>query len=68
VNEDKFGCFTPGTHIPIVPEKEAKAQAPDYFLVLPWHFKENLIAREKDYLHNGGKMLFPLPQIEAVGS
>lgn len=68
VNEDKFGCFTPGTHIPIVSEEEAKAKSPDYFLVLPWHFKENLIAREQDYLKKGGKMLFPLPKIEVVGA
>ena len=68
VNEDKFGCFTPGTNIPIISESEAKAMAPDYFLVLPWHFKENLIAREHDYLNNGGKMIFPLPQITIVGN
>ena len=67
VNEEKFGCFTPGTYIPIMSESEAKAKAPDYFLVLPWHFKENLIAREQDFLKNGGRMLFPLPEIEVVG-
>ena len=68
VNEDKFGCFTPGTNIPIISESEAKAMGPDYFFVLPWHFKENLIAREQDYLKNGGKMIFPLPQIEVVAA
>jgi hypothetical protein len=66
VNADKFGCFTPGTHIPIVSEADAKALKPDYFLVLPWHFKQNLIEREKDFLRGGGKMLFPLPSIEVV--
>ena len=66
VNEDKFGRFTPGTHIPIVSETEAKALKPDYFLVLPWHFKENIIAREKDFLSKGGKLVFPLPQLEVI--
>lgn len=66
VNEDKFGCFTPGTNIPIVSEKEARAMKPDYFLVLPWHFKNTILEREKDYLANGGKFIFPLPEIEIV--
>ncbi len=64
VNKDKFGCFTPGTLIPIISEAEARAMKPDYFLVLPWHFKENIIEREKDYLSAGGKLFFPLPSLE----
>jgi hypothetical protein len=66
VNEQKFGSFTPGTHIPIISEKEAHAMNPDYFLVLPWHFKHNILEREKEYLARGGKFIFPLPEIEIV--
>jgi hypothetical protein len=66
VNEQKFGSFTPGTHIPIISEKEAHAMKPDYFLVLPWHFKHTILEREKDYLARGGKFIFPLPEIEIV--
>jgi C-methyltransferase C-terminal domain/Putative zinc binding domain/Methyltransferase domain len=66
VNEDKFGRVTPGTHIPIVSEKDAKAMNPDYFLVLPWHFKDGIVRREKEYLGNGGKFIFPFPEIEIV--
>ena len=66
VNPEKFGCFTPGTHIPIVSEEEAKAMKPDYFLVLPWHFKDGILRREKEFLANGGKMIFPFPEIEIV--
>ena len=66
VNPDKFGCFTPGTGIPIISEDEAKALKPDYFLVLPWHFKHSILDREKDYISNGGKFIFPLPEIEIV--
>jgi hypothetical protein len=67
VNPDKFGRFTPGTHIPIVSEAEAHSMKPDYFLVLPWHFRENLIQREAAFLKRGGKMIFPLPSIEIIG-
>ena len=68
VNADKYGCFTPGTRIPIVPEAEARAKRPDYFLVLPWHFKRNLLEREAEFMRQGGRMLFPLPEIEVVPS
>lgn len=66
VNPDKFGCVTPGSKIPIISETEAKARNPDYFLVLPWHFKENILQREQEYLAKGGKMIFPFPEIEII--
>lgn len=66
VNERKFGCVTPGSNIPIVPEADVRARKPDYLLVLPWHFKSNLVQREADYLKRGGTMLFPLPVIEEI--
>ena len=66
VNTDKFGRVTPGSHIPIISEQEAKAMKPDYFLVLPWHFKDGILRREKDYLASGGKFIFPFPEIEIV--
>ena len=66
VNEEKFGRVTPGTHIPIVSEAEARAAEPDYFLVLPWHFKDGILRREKEFLAGGGKFIFPFPEIEIV--
>lgn len=68
VNRDKFGAFTPGSNIPIISEEEAHARRPDYFLVMPWHFRENLVQREAEFLRRGGKMIFPLPSISIVGS
>jgi hypothetical protein len=66
VNEEKFGSFTPGTNIPIISEQEAKEMKPDYFLVLPWHFKNSILERERAYIEQGGKFIFPLPEIEIV--
>jgi hypothetical protein len=37
------------------------------FLVLPWHFKDGIMAREQAYLAAGGKMIFSLPEVEIVG-
>jgi hypothetical protein len=67
VNQDKFGAFTPGTLIPIISEQEAKATQPDYFLVFPWHFRDNFLERERGYLKEGGKLIMPLPEIEIIG-
>jgi hypothetical protein len=66
VNPDKFGAFTPGTHIPIMSEADARAMNPDYFLLLPWHFKDGIIRREKEYLARGGKFIIPFPEIEII--
>jgi hypothetical protein len=68
VNEDKFGKFTPRTLIPIISEEEARAMNPDFLLVLPWHFKENFVEKEANFLKKGGRLIFPLPEIEVVGS
>jgi hypothetical protein len=66
VNADKFGAYTPGTNIPIISEKEARLMKPDYFLVLPWHFKNGILERETEFMANGGKFIFPLPEIEII--
>jgi SAM-dependent methyltransferase len=66
VNEDKFGAFTPGTGIPIVSEADARAMAPDYFLVLPWHFRDGIVRREAEFLARGGRLILPFPEIEIV--
>ena len=68
VNADKFGCVTPGTAIPIIDEKEARARRPDVFLVLPWHFRDFIVEKERPYLESGGRLLFPLPKVELVGA
>jgi hypothetical protein len=68
VNSYKFGRVTPGTGIPIISEDEMREQPPDYLVVFPWHFRENIIEREAKYLEEGGRLIFPLPEIEIVGS
>ncbi|PWB52461.1 MAG: hypothetical protein C3F06_07855 [Candidatus Methanoperedenaceae archaeon] len=65
-NSEKWGCRTPRTAIPIISEEDARKARPDYFLVLPWHFRKEFIQRESDFLASGGKFIFPLPEIEIV--
>lgn len=60
-NPAKWGKKTIGTYIPIISEAQARRDHPDYFFVLPWHFKQEFIRREHKYLQSGGSMIFPLP-------
>jgi hypothetical protein len=66
VNPEKYGKVTPGSHIPILSEADARATRPDYFLVLPWHFKAGILKRESEYLKSGGRLIFPFPEIEII--
>ena len=66
VNKFKFNKYTPGSKIKIISEKQLKKLKPDYLLVLPWHFKDHILKREHQYLKNGGKFIFPLPDIEII--
>jgi 2-polyprenyl-3-methyl-5-hydroxy-6-metoxy-1,4-benzoquinol methylase len=65
-NPDKFGARTLGSDIPIVSEEESRNAKPDYYLVLPWHFRDEFVEREKALLAAGVGMIFPLPTIEIV--
>jgi hypothetical protein len=62
----KFGLKTVGTNIPIYSEQEMRDQKPDYLLVLPWHFINEFVERESDFLKNGGKFIVPCPKFEII--
>ena len=63
-NPDKFGLKTPGTNIQIISEKISRSYKPDFYLVLPWHFKDEILKREKIIRKKGTKFIFPLPTIK----
>ena len=66
VNKDKNGCYTPGTKIKIISEKKANELKPDYFFVLPWHFKNFILDKEKKIIRSGVKFIFPLPKFKVI--
>jgi hypothetical protein len=68
INPRKFGKQTPGSSIPIVPESAVLDRNPENTLavVLPWHFRENLLPKFDNFIRLGGSVLFPLPRIEVV--
>ncbi|MFO7732150.1 MAG: class I SAM-dependent methyltransferase [Candidatus Aminicenantes bacterium] len=61
-NPYKQGKFTPGTHIPIFPPDRIRETRPDYVLILPWNFKDEII-EQMSYIRDwGGKFVVPIPE------
>jgi len=67
VNKDKYGLKTVGTAIPIISDEDGLAAQPDYFLVLPWHFIDNFMDKNQEYLEKGGKFIVPCPEPVIIG-
>jgi len=65
-NKEKIGAKTLGTNIKIISENQVYNKEPNYKLVLPWHFKAEIIKRELYYLKKGGKLIFPLPLVTII--
>ena len=65
-NPEKTNLFTPGSNIRIISESESRKLNPDYYLVLAWHFKKEILLREKMIRKMGTKFIFPLPNIEII--
>lgn len=65
-NSEKWRKKTVNTLIPIISEEEARADKPDYFLILPWHFLDEFVKREVEYLKSGGKFIVPLPEFKII--
>jgi GDPmannose 4,6-dehydratase len=67
ISQEKFGKYTVGTDIPILKEEDVKKEA-DYFLVLPYAFKDSFIKKEHEWINKGGKFIFALPELEVYPS
>lgn len=65
-SEYKWGTKTVGTNIPIYSEFEMRKVNPDYLLVLPWHFINEFVKRENDFLQNGGTFIVPCPKFKLI--
>ncbi len=63
-NPKKLNYYTPGTKIKIISEKKSRRIKPSYYLVLPWHFKKEILKREKSTIKSGSKFIFPLPELK----
>ncbi len=65
-NPAKNNLYTPGTKIKIITEEKSRKYKPDFYLVLPWHFKKEILIREKKIIKRGSKFIFPLPNLKII--
>jgi hypothetical protein len=66
MNPDKWGKYIVGTGIPIMSVEEYRKEKPDYLLVLPYHFIEEIQEQERNFLENGGKMIVAIPKFRII--
>lgn len=65
-NPYKQGKFLPGTHIPICSPEKLFETKPDYVLILPWNFKEEIVQQMAPIRQWGGKFVVPIPRVEVI--
>jgi len=62
----KQGLYTPGTHLQVFPEEKIIKDKPDYLLLLPWNFKDEILNKLTDFRRAGGRIIVPVPRVEVI--
>ena len=65
-NPFKCNRYTPGTKIKIISEKRSRLLKPNYYFVLPWHFKREILKREIKIRKKNTRFIFPLPKLSII--
>ena len=62
----KIGLYTPGMHVPVKHVKDARKNPPDYYLMLAWNYKDQILKKEAEYVKKGGKFIVPIGDIKIL--
>ena len=65
-NVHKQGRHMPGQKLPILSPEELLKRMPDYTVILPWNFADEILKQQSDYRKKGGKFIIPIPSPEVL--
>ena len=61
-NTHKQGMYMPGKHIPVYAPEVLLEKMPDYTLILPWNFTDEILSQQLEYVERGGRFIVPIPE------
>lgn len=61
-NVHKQGRYMPGKHLPIYDPVRLMEDKPDYVLILPWNFSDEILEQQQAFRDAGGKFIIPIPE------
>jgi SAM-dependent methyltransferase len=61
-NVHKQGRYIPGVRLPIVSPERILQEQPDYLLILPWNFQEEIMEQQAEFRRRGGRFIVPVPE------
>lgn len=65
-NPLKHGLYSPGMHIPVVPQERLLEDRPDYLLLIAWNFGDEIMRQQDEYRRGGGRFILPIPNVRVV--
>jgi len=65
-NVHKQGKFMPGKHLPIAAPERILEVMPDFVLILPWNFTDEILEQQAEYRSKGGKFIVPIPEPSVI--
>ncbi len=65
-NFHKHGKYMPGVDLRVEDPSRLIEDKPDYLLILPWNFKDEIMRQQADYRKTGGRFIVPIPNLDVV--
>jgi hypothetical protein len=65
-NVHKQGKFLPGVQLPIADPAKLLETMPNYVLILPWNFKDEIMEQQAEYPRRGGRFIIPGPNPQII--